>query len=89
VQRSTDASGLVQLHEAGVRGLVTGSLNLADYERVKPSFAVVVTEGFGDTAMADELWDIFEAHAGKPAALDARTQLRAGVVRPRVVLPDA
>ncbi len=48
---------------------------------------VIVTEGFGEIAMADRTWAIFQQHQGFPAAVNGATQIRAGVIRPEIVIP--
>ncbi|MEX0702641.1 MAG: hypothetical protein WD069_11145 [Planctomycetales bacterium] len=57
---------------------VTGS------ERIGAS--VIVTEGFGEIAMAQKTFDLFAAHEGDAASVNGATQIRAGVMRPEVAI---
>ena len=49
---------------------------------------LVVTEGFGEISMAHNTFDLLKAHAGKKACMNGATQIRAGVIRPEVVIPN-
>ncbi len=59
---------------------VTGNEDLAT--------TLVVTEGFGDIAMATVTFELFGALAGKLASVNGATQIRAGVIRPEVIVPE-
>lgn len=54
----------------------------------EPGLTVILTEGFGRLAMDQEVLAILRAHAGRVVSVDGLTQIRAGVVRPAVLLPD-
>ncbi len=58
---------------------VTGTEGLAT--------TLVVTEGFGDIAMATATYELLASLAGKTASVCGATQIRAGVIRPEVVVP--
>lgn len=58
---------------------VTGTEGLAT--------TLVVTEGFGDIAMARATYELLASLAGKTASVCGATQIRAGVIRPEVVVP--
>jgi hypothetical protein len=60
---------------------VTGTENLAT--------TLVVTEGFGDIAMAKATFELLRSLDGKQAAINGATQIRAGVIRPEIVVTDA
>jgi hypothetical protein len=60
---------------------VTGTEGLAT--------TLVVTEGFGDIAMATATYELLAGLAGKVASVCGATQIRAGVIRPEVVVPGA
>jgi len=77
---------LARLAETKVAGLIAGSAHLKDVQEADPAFTLVLTEGFGDRAMRPEIADALQAHAGRLALLDGRTELRVGVRRPRVLL---
>ncbi len=48
---------------------------------------LIVTEGFGDIAMARRSWDMLASHEGREASVNGATQIRAGVMRPEVLVP--
>jgi hypothetical protein len=58
---------------------VTGS------ERV--GVTLVITEGFGEIAMAERTFKLLKAREGDEAAVSGATQIRAGVMRPEIVIP--
>ena len=47
---------------------------------------LMVTEGFGDVEMSDKTYSILKSHAGKKASINGATQIRAGVIRPEVII---
>lgn len=64
-------------HDLGVA--ITGSERLG--------LTLVITEGFGDITMADRTWKLLTSRAGHEASVNGATQIRAGVLRPEVVIP--
>ena len=87
----------------GARGLIVGSANylhLVEALGVKlgvgitgqedVSLTVVLMEGFGDLAMRDDAFYTLKRLEGHEASLNGRTQIRAGAIRPEVVVtfPD-
>lgn len=87
--------------EIGVNGLVTGGIidrDLADYlgydlgvaitghENVP--FTLIATEGFGKMAMARRTWQLLSELEGRVASINGATQIRAGAMRPEIVIPD-
>ena len=48
---------------------------------------LVVTEGFGDIAMARATFDLLASLEGQHASVNGATQIRAGVIRPEVIVP--
>jgi hypothetical protein len=48
---------------------------------------VVITEGFGAIPIADRTFDLLRAHVGEAASVNGATQIRAGVIRPEIVIP--
>jgi hypothetical protein len=85
--------------QLGVAALVAGGIDDQDLrdilgydlgvavtgtENIGPT--VIVTEGFGDIAMAFRTFDLLRQHAGKAASVNGATQIRAGVMRPEIVV---
>jgi len=60
---------------------ITGSENIG--------LTLVVTEGFGQINMAGKTFELLKAHTGEMACINGATQIRAGVIRPEVVIPRA
>lgn len=89
VRHFADSSLLAAAKEAGAAGLIVGGLDLKDMIGAEPGFTVVVTEGFGQQQIGSEIYTILEAHEGRLALIDGTTQLRVGVRRPTIILPDA
>ncbi len=86
--------------ELGVSGIVTGGLNDADlrnflgYElgvaitgEEQLGVTIMVTEGFGPIRMAEATFDLLRQRAGLFASLNGATQIRAGVIRPELIVP--
>ncbi len=48
---------------------------------------LVVTEGFGQISMAKATFELLASHDGDEASITGATQIRAGVIRPEVVIP--
>jgi hypothetical protein len=48
---------------------------------------LVVTEGFGQINMALRTFELLKHHEGELASINGATQIRAGVIRPEVVIP--
>jgi len=48
---------------------------------------IVVTEGFGQLAMAQRTFELFKQLEGREASINGATQIRAGVIRPEVIVP--
>ena len=88
VRQFTDARTLVDLQKKEVAGLVTGGLDLEDMIGADPAFTIVVLTGFGEPEISSEFKAALAAHEGRLALIDGTTQLRVGVKRPLVILPD-
>jgi len=48
---------------------------------------LVVTEGFGKIPMGERTFNLMNSLAGKFASINGATQIRAGVIRPEIVIP--
>ncbi len=47
---------------------------------------LVITEGFGDVQMSEKTYQILKKHQGCTASINGATQIRAGVIRPEVIV---
>ena len=86
--------------EIGVAGIVTGGVAYEDIKELlgydigvavtgdeSIGVTLMVTEGFGDIAMANSTFTLLKKHEGDMASMNGATQIRAGVIRPEVVIP--
>jgi len=48
---------------------------------------LVFTEGFGSMRMAAATFDLFKSQEGRVASINGATQIRAGVIRPEIIVP--
>jgi len=48
---------------------------------------LILTEGFGEIAMARRTFDLLAENEGRGASVSGATQIRAGVIRPEVIIP--
>jgi len=52
-------------------------------------FTLILTEGFGTINMAERTFALLRSLEGKTASINGATQIRAGVIRPEVIVPTA
>lgn len=94
------AAGLAKAAAARAAAVVTGGIlnqDLREYlgydlgvaitgdERVP--FTLILTEGFGEIPMAARTFDLLRALAGRGASVNGATQIRAGAMRPEIIVP--
>ena len=91
---------ILKAFECGVVGIITGGLNAVDIKAIlgydigvaitgheEIPTTIVVTEGFGKLTMAQRTWELLARCDGKKASISGATQIRAGVIRPEVIVP--
>ncbi len=96
------SSALEKAISCGVMGVVAGGIDDATIKEFlgydigvaitgneEKGVTVVVTEGFGKIHMAHGTFELFQSRAGRKASMNGATQIRAGVIRPEVVVPLA
>ena len=49
--------------------------------------SLIVTEGYGKIQMGQQTFDLLNSHNGKLASINGATQIRAGVIRPEIIIP--
>ena len=94
------AASLRRAEEAGVTGIICGGIldkDLHDYLGYEIGVAItghediplslVVTEGFGRIPMAQKTFTLLRKLDGQQASINGSTQIRAGVLRPEIVVP--
>ncbi|MDN5279805.1 MAG: hypothetical protein PWR01_3770 [Clostridiales bacterium] len=94
------AAALSRAVEVGVTGVVVGGYDAHDLKEFlgydlgvaitgteDKGITLVVTEGFGEINMAQKTFDLLKKAVGKKTSINGATQIRAGVIRPEVVIP--
>ena len=84
----TDVGSTTTRRFCPIARVVAGGLDLSDVLDLDPHSTIVVLAGFGRQTMSDDVRRQFDRHQGGLALLDGTTQLRVGVRRPVVILPD-
>jgi hypothetical protein len=90
----------IRAREIGVKALVVGGVHDRDLKEVLGSdlgvaitgteqigLTLIITEGFGIIPMARRTFALLAAKAGQRASCNGATQIRAGVIRPEIVIP--
>ena len=88
--------------QVGVSAVVSGGIDDQDLRKFlgydlgvaitgseRVGLTLIITEGFGEIAMAERTFTLFHSHEGHAAAVNGATQIRAGVMRPEIVVPLA
>ena len=86
--------------EIGVKGIVVGGIKRNDLNQFlgyeigvaitgeEPiDLTCIITEGFGQMTMAGHIYALLASHEGNLACVDGATQIRAGVIRPEIIIP--
>jgi hypothetical protein len=95
------SEALTRAKEVGVAGLVIGGIHDKDLRALlgydlgvaitgteQVGFTLILTEGFGTIPMAGKTFNLLSAHAGQQASISGATQIRAGVIRPEIIIPN-
>ena len=87
--REIGAAGLVVggIHDKDLRALLGYDLGVAITGTERVGFTLILTEGFGTIPMARKTFKLLSAHAGQKASISGATQIRAGVIRPEIIIP--
>lgn len=72
-----------------LRDILGYDLGVAVTGTEKIGTTIIVTEGFGDIAMASRTFELLKSHDGHEASVNGSTQIRAGVMRPEILIPLA
>jgi hypothetical protein len=91
---------LRRAQEVGARGIIAGGIGDAELRTILGydlgvaitgsediGTTVIVTEGFGKMTMAERTFDLLRSRQGMKTSISGATQIRAGVIRPEVVIP--
>ncbi|OGC94963.1 MAG: hypothetical protein A2142_06765 [candidate division Zixibacteria bacterium RBG_16_48_11] len=86
---SVKAKGIVVggFDDKDLRDFLGYDLGVAITGSEEKGISLIVTEGFGQINMADRTFDLLKSKEGESASINGATQIRAGVIRPEVVIP--
>jgi hypothetical protein len=77
------------IHDKDLRALLGYDLGVAITGTEQVGFTLILTEGFGTIPMAAKTFRLLSAHTGRKASISGSTQIRAGVIRPEIIIPRA
>ncbi|MFO0773802.1 MAG: hypothetical protein U0172_03945 [Nitrospiraceae bacterium] len=75
------------VHDQDVRQLLGYDLGVAITGTERIGLTLVLTEGFGTIPMADRTFALLRSQQGRMASVSGATQIRAGVIRPELIVP--
>lgn len=84
----------------GVKGIIVGGFDDQDLKKLlgydlgvaitgseNIGITLIITEGFGRIQMAQRTFDLLKSRSGAKTSMNGATQIRAGVVRPEIIIP--
>ena len=87
--------------EVGVKGIIVGgieeetlikfmgySIGVAITGSEDVGLSLIITEGFGKMNMSVKTFDLLKSNEGVEATMNGATQVRAGVIRPEIIIPQ-
>jgi hypothetical protein len=86
---SVEAKGIVVggFSDKDLRDFLGYDLGVAITGSEELGITLVITEGFGQINMAEKTFNLLKSKEGEMACINGATQIRAGVIRPEVVIP--
>lgn len=91
---------LEKARKVGVKGVIIGGFNDEDMKKLlgydlgvaitgseEIGLTLILTEGFGQIPIAQKTFDLLQSRSGAKTSINGATQIRAGVVRPEVIIP--
>ena len=75
------------MDDQDLRDILGHDLGVAITGSEKIGVTLIITEGFGEIAMAERTFELLQSRQGDEAAVNGATQIRAGVMRPEIVIP--
>ncbi len=86
--------------QMGVKAVITGGVDDQDIKKIlgydlgvaitgheNVGITIVCTEGFGRINMAQKTFELLKKFEGFKTSIHGRTQIRAGVIRPEIIIP--
>ncbi|MBM3325931.1 MAG: hypothetical protein FJY65_02960 [Calditrichaeota bacterium] len=99
--RCVTLAGFRKALENGAAGVVSGGFQNYDLKRLLGyeqgvaitghedlAATLILTEGFGEIEMAHRTFNLLKENEGRQASISGATQIRAGVIRPEVIIPS-
>lgn len=93
-------AALEKARDVGAKGVVVGGIEDQDLKRFmgydigvaitgaeKVGITLIATEGFGKLRMAERTFELLKSLSGKKTSMNGATQIRAGVMRPELIVP--
>jgi hypothetical protein len=93
-------AALEKARDVGAKGVVVGGIEDQDLKRFmgydigvaitgseQVGITLIATEGFGKLRMADRTFELLKSLSGKKTSINGATQIRAGVMRPELIVP--
>lgn len=84
----------------GVKGMVVGGIDRKELSQFmgydigvaitgeeNMGLTLISTEGFGKMEICDRIFKLLKSADGKQASINGKTQIRAGVIRPEIIIP--
>jgi len=97
---SVTSSAYKKAIEVGVKGIVVGGLDVEDLIKIlgedigvaitgeeNIEITVIATEGFGNIPISERTFNLLKEFEGRMCAINGATQIRAGVLRPEIIIP--
>ena len=91
---------MLKARQFGIKGIIIGGIEDQDLKKFmgydigvaitgseKVGLTLIATEGFGKMSMAERTFNLLRSLTGKKSSINGATQIRAGVVRPEVIVP--
>ncbi len=86
--------------KAGIKGIIVGGIGDEDLRKLlgydlgvaitgseEIGITLIITEGFGQIEMAQKTFELLKSRSGAKTSINGATQIRAGVVRPEIIIP--
>lgn len=93
------SEALLKARDIGIKAIITGGFDYQDIRDIlgkdlgvaitgheKIGLTLVLTEGFGNIPMADRTFSLLSKYQGYKASVNGATQIRAGVLRPEIII---
>jgi hypothetical protein len=94
------AEAIKKAVETGVKGIIAGGIDANDLKdflgydlgvaitgNENKGITIILTEGFGPIRMAEKTFKLLSDNVDKKCSINGATQIRAGVMRPEIIIP--